>query len=62
MSLLMDISSELIPSLLPMLTFSMLGVSLLSMPISKGIAETKSLLTKTFPGVLSNYWAKRKGE
>jgi len=60
-SLFMDMSSELIHSLLPVFMVSVLGASLLSVGIIEGIAESTALLTKVFSGVLSDYWAKRKG-
>ena len=60
-SLFMDMSSELIHSLLPVFMVSVLGASLLSVGIIEGIAESTALLTKIFSGALSDYWAKRKG-
>jgi len=57
----MDMSSELIHSLLPVFMVSVLGASLLSVGIIEGIAESTALLTKVFSGVLSDYWGKRKG-
>ena len=59
-SLFMDMSSELIHSLLPVFMVSVLGASLLSVGIIEGIAESTALLTKVISGVLSDYWAKRK--
>jgi len=56
----MDMSSELIHSLLPVFMVSVLGASLLSVGLIEGIAESTALLTKVFSGVLSDYWAKRK--
>jgi MFS family permease len=57
----MDMSSELIHSLLPVFMVSVLGASLLSVGIIEGIAESTTLLTKAFSGVFSDYWRKRKG-
>lgn len=57
----MDMSSELIHSLLPVFMVSVLGASLLSVGIIEGIAESTALLTKVFSGALSDYWGKRKG-
>ena len=57
----MDMSSELIHSLLPVFMVSVLGASLLSVGIIEGIAESTALLTKVFSGVLSDYRGKRKG-
>jgi len=56
----MDMSSELIHSLLPVFMVSVLGASLLSVGLIEGIAESTALLTKVFSGILSDYWAKRK--
>jgi MFS family permease len=59
-SLCMDMSSELIHSLLPVYMVTVLGASLLSVGIIEGFAEATALLTKMFSGVLSDYWGKRK--
>ncbi|TFG63047.1 MAG: MFS transporter [Nitrospirales bacterium] len=59
-SLCMDMSSELIHSLLPVFMVSGLGASLLAVGLIEGIAESLGLLTKVFSGVLSDFWAKRK--
>lgn len=56
----MDMSSELIHSLLPVFMVSVLGASLFSVGLIEGIAESTALITKVFSGVLSDYWAKRK--
>jgi MFS family permease len=60
-SLFMDMSSELIHSLLPVYMVTVLGASLLSVGLIEGFAEATALLTKVFSGVLSDYWGKRKG-
>jgi MFS family permease len=59
-SLFMDMSSELIHSLLPVYMVTVLGASLLSVGLIEGVAEATALLTKMFSGVLSDYWGKRK--
>jgi len=59
-SLCMDMSSELIHSLLPVYMVTVLGASLLSVGLIEGVAEATSLLTKMFSGVLSDYLGKRK--
>lgn len=59
-SLCMDMSSELIHSLLPVYLVTVLGASLLSVGLIEGFAEATALLTKMFSGVLSDYWRKRK--
>ena len=59
-SLFMDMSSELIHSLLPVYMVTVLGASLLSVGLIEGIAEATALLTRMFSGVLSDYLGKRK--
>lgn len=59
-SLLMDISSEMIHSLLPLFMVTVLGASALTVGIIEGIAESTALLVKVFSGVLSDYLGKRK--
>lgn len=60
-SLLMDVSSEMIHSLLPLFMVSTLGISVLSVGIIEGLAEAIALIVKVFSGVLSDYLGKRKG-
>lgn len=60
-SLLMDVSSEMIHSLLPVYLFSVLGVSTITIGFIEGAAEATAQLTKVFSGVLSDYLGKRKG-
>jgi MFS family permease len=60
-SLLMDISSEMIHSLLPLFMVTTLGASALSVGLIEGLAESTALIVKVFSGVLSDYWGKRKG-
>ena len=59
-SLLMDVSSEMIHSLLPLFMVSVLGASALAVGVIEGIAESTALLVKVFSGVLSDYLGKRK--
>ncbi len=59
-SLLMDVSSEMIHSLLPLFMVSVLGASALTVGVIEGIAESTALLVKVFSGVLSDYLGKRK--
>lgn len=56
----MDMSSELIHSLLPVYMVTVLGASLLWVGLIEGFAEATALLTKMFSGVLSDYLGKRK--
>lgn len=60
-SLLMDISSEMIHSLLPMFMVGTLGASMLTVGLIEGIAESTALIVKVFSGALSDYLGKRKG-
>lgn len=60
MSLFLEMSSELIHSLIPVFMVSVLGASLLSVGIIEGIAESTASFTKAFPEVFRDYWAKRK--
>ena len=59
-SLLMDVSSEMIHSLLPMFMVSVLGASALSVGLIEGAAEATALIVKIFSGALSDYLGKRK--
>lgn len=60
-SLLMDMSSEMIHSLLPLFLVGSLGVSVLAVGIIEGLAEATALIVKVFSGVLSDHWGRRKG-
>jgi len=60
-SLCMDVSSELVHSLLPVFLATTLGASVLSIGIIEGIAEATALIVKVFSGALSDYIGKRKG-
>ena len=59
-SLLMDISSELIHSLLPVFMVTTLGSSMLVVGLVEGAAEATALITKVFSGVLSDWLGRRK--
>lgn len=59
-SMLMDISSELIHSLLPVFLVTSLGASALVVGLIEGAAEATALIVKVFSGALSDYWGKRK--
>ena len=59
-SLLMDVSSELIHSLLPVFMVTALGTSVFVVGLIEGAAESTALIVKVFSGVLSDYWGKRK--
>ena len=60
-SLLMDISSEMVHSLLPMFMVTSLGASVLLVGLIEGLAEATALMVKVFSGALSDYLGKRKG-
>jgi MFS family permease len=60
-SLLMDVSSEMIHSLLPLFMVTTLGLSVLSVGVIEGLAESTALIVKVFSGVLSDYLGRRKG-
>jgi MFS family permease len=59
-SLLMDVSSELIHSLLPVFMVTTLGLSMATVGLIEGAAEATALIIKVFSGALSDYWGKRK--
>ena len=60
-SMLMDISSEMIHSLLPLFMITTLGASALAVGLVEGLAESTALIVKVFSGALSDYLGKRKG-
>lgn len=59
-SMLMDISSEMIHGLLPLFLVGPLGASFLMVGLIEGLAESTALIVKVFSGVLSDYLGKRK--
>ena len=59
-SLLMDMSSELVHSLLPVLLASGLGASALAIGLIEGAAEGLVMVTKVFSGYISDAVGKRK--
>ncbi|EKE18088.1 MAG: hypothetical protein ACD_10C00132G0002 [uncultured bacterium] len=60
-SMLMDISSEMIHSLLPLFMVTTLGASALQVGLIEGLAEATALIVKVFSGALSDFLGKRKG-
>lgn len=60
-SMFMDISSELIHGLLPVFLVSALGVSVLTVGVIEGVAESTALIVKVFSGMISDYIGRRKG-
>jgi MFS family permease len=59
-SLLMDLSSELVHSLLPVLMVSVLGASMLAVGVVEGIAEATASIVKLFSGAISDRLGRRK--
>jgi len=60
-SLFMDVSSELIHSLLPVFMVSSLGATALMVGVVEGVAEATALIVKVFSGTISDWLGKRKG-
>lgn len=60
-SLFMDLSSEMVHSLLPMFLVGSLGVSMITLGLIEGIAEATALIVKVFSGAISDYFGRRKG-
>ena len=58
-SMLMDVSSEMIHSLLPMFLVGALGISVFTVGIIEGLAQATALIVKVFSGALSDYLDKR---
>ena len=59
-SMFMDISSELVHSLLPIFMATVLGTSMATIGIVEGLAEGAAAFTKLFSGAASDYCGKRK--
>ena len=59
-SLLMDTSSELIHSLLPVFLVTVLGASAAWVGVIEGIAEATASISKIFSGAISDYFGRRK--
>jgi MFS family permease len=59
-SLFMDVSSELIHSVLPVFMVSVLGASMNTVGLIEGVAEATAAITKVFSGALSDYLGRRK--
>ncbi|HEV8471712.1 MAG TPA: MFS transporter [Methylomirabilota bacterium] len=58
--MLMDMSSEMIHSLLPLFLVSALGASTLAVGVIEGVAEATASITKIFSGTLSDRIGRRK--
>ncbi len=59
-SMLMDISSEMIHSILPLFLVSVLGLPVLEVGLIDGVAEATTQITKAFSGALADHFGKRK--
>jgi len=59
-SLLMDLSSELVHALLPVYLTVVLGASMVAVGLVEGIAEATASIAKVFSGALSDRLARRK--
>jgi MFS family permease len=59
-SMLMEVSSEIVHSLLPMFLVAGLGASMTTVGLIEGIAEATALIVKIFSGSLSDYLGNRK--
>lgn len=59
-SLLMDVSSEMIHSLLPVFLVTGLGTSMLAVGLIEGAAEATALIVKVFSGAWSDWLGRRK--
>ncbi|MBI5451352.1 MAG: MFS transporter [Gammaproteobacteria bacterium] len=57
----MDISSELIHSLLPLFMATVLGASMMTIGVIEGVAESTAMIIKVFSGALSDRLGRRKG-
>lgn len=59
-SLLMDVSSEMVHCLLPLFMVTVLGASALTVGLIEGLAESTALIVKLFSGALSDHLGRRK--
>ena len=59
-SLLMDISSEMIHALLPVYLVTVMGASMVTVGIIEGVAEATASIVKIFSGAISDWLGRRK--
>ena len=59
-SLLMDVSSEMIHALLPVFLVTSLGASAVAVGLIEGVAEATALLVKVVSGAVSDWVGRRK--
>lgn len=59
-SMFMDISSEMIHSILPMFLVGVVGVSVFALGLIEGVAEAVASLVKLYSGAIADRWGRRK--
>ncbi|MBN3789863.1 MFS transporter [Burkholderia sp. Ac-20353] len=59
-SLLMDLSSELVHALLPVYLVTTMGMSVAALGVLEGAAESTALLVRIFSGAISDWFGRRK--
>jgi MFS family permease len=59
-SLLMDVSSEMIHALMPVYLVTVMGASMATVGVIEGIAEATASIVKIFSGAISDWLGKRK--
>lgn len=59
-SLFMDLSSELVHSLLPVFLVSTLGASVMTVGIIEGVSEAATPIAKVFSGAISDYFRRQE--
>ena len=59
-SLLMDVSSEMIHALLPIYLVTVFGASMATVGLIEGVAEATAMIVKVFSGAVSDWLGKRK--
>ena len=59
-SMFMDISSELVHSLLPVFMVTVLGTTVAAVGMIEGVAESAAAIIKVFSGAISDFCGKRK--
>lgn len=59
-SMLMDVSSEMIHALLPVYLVTVMGASMVTVGVIEGIAEATASIVKVFSGAISDWLGKRK--
>jgi len=59
-SLFMDISSEIVHSLLPVFLVSVLGAGVQTVGLIEGVAEATAMMSRVFSGTLSDWLGRRK--